>query len=362
MGFITSLIAAFQHKTTISSHREANTSSREVVFLRPNAFQNSHLRKLPTELLQYIASSLPPVSAALFSLSCRYIYSEVGYRHLKALATSNHDTLAFLERIAHDIPGHIVCEHCRRLHSMRNARQYLMNNFRAGYGPERLCSIHDENDLVKHFIYKNFSSIIFKMAMTNYYEFGHNLQTRELLEHMSSDVLNCRTWSLYRREETQCRIRDDSLLTQKRMAIRDPYTDFLQEFIHEPICKHLDFMSDIGCSRICVQDWTSTLGRERRSVFACTRQGATPSNYPEAKLEQCLRCRTEYKISVEHDEGCDVSIKIDIWKDLGGGLGSEEWKDHICLDGILQKATLVDSTQVVGAGLASLFQDKDLNE
>jgi hypothetical protein len=122
MDYTKRLFILFQQRT--------KRFSRHLAVQRPNALENSLLAKLPTELLQQIANDLPVASAASFSLSCRHIHLLIGTQYLENLATSSHETLVFLKLVEHDLQNHIVCNSCRKLHRIQDARKYTENGQR----------------------------------------------------------------------------------------------------------------------------------------------------------------------------------------------------------------------------------------
>lgn len=74
---------------------------------------NSPIYKLPVEILQSIASTLPPAGAAAFALSSGPILFALGERYLKVDKTQRFEFLELLER---ELPDYILCQECTIFH------------------------------------------------------------------------------------------------------------------------------------------------------------------------------------------------------------------------------------------------------
>lgn len=115
----------------------------------------------------------------------------------------------------------------------------------------------------------------------------------------------------------------------KRVVFHGKCKDVIQELlIPESICPHLEGKS-IGPASLCVA--TSEPPRHEWSMpLPCN---VIPKSNGDSILIcseflQCRYCCTEYKTSIEHNDGCRTKFTITIWKDLGWGIGSEDWKAH----------------------------------
>ena len=69
-------------------------------------------------------------------------------------------------------------------------------------------------------------------------------------------------------------------------------------------------------------------------------------------LQQCRYCRTEYEAVFKHGGDCRIKFTITIWKDLGQGPETEEWKSHLRSPSQLSCPTV----QFNGGEIASVFQ------
>jgi hypothetical protein len=89
----------------------------------PRNFNSSPFTQLPYEIIQHIASFLPPSAAASFASPCVCIRLATGTQYLSALRASPTERLALLELLladtpydpAHNIPSRLLCTHCVRL-------------------------------------------------------------------------------------------------------------------------------------------------------------------------------------------------------------------------------------------------------
>ena len=93
---------------------------------RPNALETSPIGKLPPEITLCVTDFLPRASAAAFSLCCRPICTMLGAYAFAALKDGDElktmrEYLALLER---DLPDHLACFYCGKLHSIKKSRRY----------------------------------------------------------------------------------------------------------------------------------------------------------------------------------------------------------------------------------------------
>ncbi|KAN0119453.1 hypothetical protein V8E51_001661 [Hyaloscypha variabilis] len=340
------LFALFQQKTKLFF--------RYLAVQRADALENSHLAKLPTELLQQVANDLPLASAVSFSLSCRYIHLLIGTQYLESLATADHEKLVFLKLIEHDLQNQIVCNSCRKLHRMQDARKYT--HIRALLVVEPDCIIDDRMAMVTSFIHDTFSTTIFKMAMKHHHHFGDDSQSRRLLN-LLSEKLHSDAWGAFvRKQKVECRIKNGSLFTSKRTAFHGTCTDVERRSIRVSICGHLEFKSIGRPAGLCVITSYPLLSEEKWSMLLRCENSTNRNEASRdlcSELHQCRYCRTEYRAGFEHDDGCNIKFTITIWKDLGQGPETEEWRAHFRLQGRLSVSQPI---QFHGGEIAAVFQ------
>lgn len=197
--------------------------SRYIAAQTPEALESSPLGMLPTEILQQVARHLPTISAASFSLSCRYIYFSIGNQHLKNLATSHQETLVFLNLLEQDLQNQIVCYPCRKLHKIKDARKYTQNG-QHNAREEPYCLSKDRRMRVTFYIHDDFSTTVFKMAIKHHRHFGYNTQSRQLLKLLSYE--HSGTWgsAWVTNKKAECQIKRNSLLTCVHIAFHGTCT------------------------------------------------------------------------------------------------------------------------------------------
>ena len=294
---------------------------------RLDTLESSPLAKLPVEVLQQIADSLPVVSATTLSLSCRKILHLIGTKYLKELATFRSRKLEILNLLERDLRDQIVCIPCKRLHKIQDARKYTINGHQDwAMSP---CILADGGGPAI-FIHESFSTTIFKMLMKHHHYFGDETQSRQLISLLSEDCQNSDKFSAGRDLKADFRIKNGSLYMLKRVVFHGKYRDVIQELlIPESICPHLEGKST-GPASLC----GATLDPPRDKWFMPLPCNVIPKSNGNSvvicsKLLRCQYCRTEYKTSLEHKDGCRSKLTVTIWKDLGHGIDSKEWKAHI---------------------------------
>ncbi|PVH80037.1 hypothetical protein DL98DRAFT_209943 [Cadophora sp. DSE1049] len=327
MNYTKGLFVLFQQKL--------KRLSRYLTVQRPNALEHSLLAKLPVELLQQITNDLPVASAASFSLSCRHIHLLTGTRYLENLATSSHETLVFLKLIERDLQNQILCNSCRKLHRIQDARKYTENGQPFFPVVEPDCLSNDREIMVTQYIHDNFSTAVFKMLMKHYRLFGYDARSRQLLN-LVSERVRSHTWgvTLVLNRQAECRISNGSLFTCKRVAFHGKCTGVEPGSMWYWICPHLELeRTERPASLRIITSYPSSL--EKWSMILHCEKGANIKKTSWdlcSELQQCRYCRTEYKAVFEHGNGCTFKFTITIWKDLGQGPEGEEWKAQLPLE------------------------------
>ena len=175
---------------------------------RPDALSLSILNRVPLDILVYIMDYLSSESAVAFSLSCMHLKFLLGTRHFSKLTSE--DTLALLNLLAIDLPDHIVCFPCKRLHNMENLHRYNSSTYSAGstkwhlYAslPFPACVTKDRRD--RTFVLTDlFGSTACKMAIKRY----QGSDCTELLKLMSSKATKTNVVGNYVRQfKEECRV------------------------------------------------------------------------------------------------------------------------------------------------------------
>ncbi|TVY83237.1 hypothetical protein LSUE1_G001187 [Lachnellula suecica] len=324
MEYIKRLFASLQQDRI----PKARASSQ---YLRPNALENSHVAKLPTEILQQIADALPNEAAASFSLSCRHIYLLVGPQYLARLASSKSKTLSFLELLERDLPDQIVCHPCCKLHKTKDAEKYTVGGQLSSswVDPGRLKCLHDDMEaLVELYIHENFRSVVFKMVMKHFRVFGPDAQSRRLLDILSNKHTTYPWNDLLTKEEARCQIQHGSLFVRKRMTFHGPCRGVELESIDGfPICPHLEILSRGPLSLYIAQ--LHPYAPDKQLLYCESTSHCKKSLLPaRSELHQCQYCRTEITADIQHPDNSTFDLIITVWKDLGQGPETEEWRAH----------------------------------
>jgi hypothetical protein len=303
-----------------------------------NALKNSPLGTLPTEVLQVVAEFLPIASAASLTLSCRRIYFLLGTQYLENLTYDTYERLAFLRLLEHDLLGYIICDDCRILQKIKDARHYTLQTYGTRYlSPEGMlngCLSEDMHARVPSYIFENFSTTVFKMTMKHYRHFGLDAQCQKLLkillegsstEWRDSEHISART------EQAECRIKDGSLFIRHNVCFRITSMNRPNDIIRFPVCPHLELNSEnkTGLRVISLPDrslekrWSLSLPGNRNTMTQ-----EKPWDLC-SELSQCRHCRTEYQVEFTHNDGRAMKCTITIWKNLGQGPDTKTWRAHL---------------------------------
>ncbi|KAI9645234.1 hypothetical protein NHQ30_005968 [Ciborinia camelliae] len=120
-----SLPALLSTRESLSEPLPVESLPVESPSIKTSALKSSAFRHVPKEVFLEIIDLLPPSSAALLSLSCRPIYNLLGTQYITALKEPQiirnsclYNFLALLER---DLPNHIACYSCNKLHSIEKS-------------------------------------------------------------------------------------------------------------------------------------------------------------------------------------------------------------------------------------------------
>jgi hypothetical protein len=195
-------------------------SKRHSVDLEAIRRASSSFGTLPLELLLIITSSLRPESVACLSLSCHYLYSYIGPEALELLQEAGHPRVHFIRLLERDLPLHIVCSECRKLHSMRLAKKYRPVHSAPSYNISRSrCTEADLEKDVMTSILQIFSSTIFRMALKAHL-LGHDTGTfLKLLSYETKIVVRI---GYLAQISATCRIQDGSFLIRTQQVLMIP--------------------------------------------------------------------------------------------------------------------------------------------
>ncbi len=271
-----------------------------------NGLKNSPLGNLPTELLQEIANSLSVASAASFSLSCRHIYFLLGTRYLEEITTSSRKTLAFLKLLEHDLQNHIVCNSCRRLHTIEDAKKCIKNRYTVlPLEVVHLLSV-DEVAMVRLYMYETLSTTVCKIAQKHCRAFCHDSRRRQLLNLLSQKPRTT-SWGIQalEQEEAECQIKNGSLFTCKRVAFHGMCRGIERDSSLLEICPHQELESKLRSAGLHLE--TSYPRSRKKWSVSLHGKKSTDTNKTSwdlySELQRCQYCPTRYRFSFEHRDG-----------------------------------------------------------
>jgi hypothetical protein len=182
----------------------------------------------------------------LFLLCCRYLYDTMGAKYISTLKKPL-DLPTFLVLLARDLPLHIACKYCRKLHATSNAAQHIHLNRMVNDPRKMLCWDSPVDELCAEYIHDAFSFTVFQMAMKAY---RHGFQYSHLVNLLSARAL---TWSDQRdgkgcvfQEFSIAKIVEGSLMMRQMTVLFIPSRNGHPQpwKLHHPtICSHMKIVS-----------------------------------------------------------------------------------------------------------------------
>ncbi|KAH9220073.1 hypothetical protein DL95DRAFT_383906 [Leptodontidium sp. 2 PMI_412] len=273
---------------------------------------DSPIKRLPPELLLLILDYVPVVSGASLGLTCHSFYSCLKERCLDSLKKAGQSAICeFLYCLERDLPTHVVCPHCVRLHPIPNAKEYhLLSHTDSRFSrPWLACWKRDLTSGLARGTYPEFSSILFHMAMKAYRHSYDNVQVLKLLGCGSKKLLN---WGFIEQRSAEARIEDGSLLVREQRVFMVPSS----EAIPLPwcggldICPHIQFATMQSLHKYGIQIPTATQIEKFEN-----RQGLICCNY----------CYTEFRVDFKSYGRAGNAMFLTRWMDLGEG---RDFNDH----------------------------------
>lgn len=246
---------------------------------------------------------LPSVSAVAFSLSCMHLKCSPEPDHFAKVSSSDEDTFVLLALLAIDLPDHVVCFPCKKLHSIKDFDRYNSSTYSTTWRLHTslhlpACVIQDQRN--KTFVLTNlYGATCFKIAVKRYHQ---QANSEDVLMMMSSEETTTTVVENYVRQyREECCVVDGRLMHRLQSVNKSRKSSTPTSFGVEPpderICPHLNL---------------------RRSLLNI-----------DCGLKQCMFCRTEYRVDLRHYEGHGLAMFLTRWKDLGPGPESEVWIQHL---------------------------------
>ncbi|KUJ14836.1 uncharacterized protein LY89DRAFT_123379 [Mollisia scopiformis] len=284
---------------------------------RPDAFQHSHLGKLPNEIILHIASYLPLESAASFSICCCRFYNCMKTEYLPSLKLADPSIQEnFLALLEHDLPMHILCPDCKELHSIANAFTHVPSrrhfSSTSTQRPRLQCWKSDTQHDIRRSIHTGFCSTIFRMAMKTH-RLGRN--SRQLLQFLSYEPRTTHHRGFIEQNQAAARIVDDSLLVREQTVFMVPSSQRIpipwHGFIN--ICNHIGFPGFLdlhrrGAVHIPQANELGTFVQSRRGLICCK------------------HCYTEFRVDFKSYGESGNAMFVTRWMDIGEGRDPKEVK------------------------------------
>ena len=288
-----------------------------VWFYRPIALESSVLGILPPELILYITRFLPPESTLSFSLCCLPIHSILQSQYIKIVKEDQHlDRYQFLTLLERDLPNHILCYFCKRLHAMKHAYQYDSNRRYANrnFFP---CWKSNYNYLVTQYIHHSFSFRVFQMTMKLYRQGLNYSELLKLLSHQT-EIRSIRGYEEHRTASSKI-VAGSLLIRQQRRFMMPPaqQTTTLRDISFD-ICPHIQFES----LKIVNVHRDITNRPYRKELHGYRNRN---------RLKKCKYCLTEFQIDFEEPGEQGYAMSFIKWQDLGQGLSplDHKWQGHV---------------------------------
>lgn len=273
-----------------------------------NPLERSIISKLPPEVLVIIAEFLPPISAISFSLCCTPIYHLIGSKYRNTTRHRRFNITTLLSQLERNLPDHIVCYDCQKLHSIKHVSQYAYSkSYYSAWIPRIPPKCLHSDSEARSWIHPDFSTLVFRITMKRYHQGMDYLPFLELLS---------RTWQIFYHAKhigtiaSWCRIERGSLLVRTQAVFPLRFDESIR-FIFEHVC--------LVCPHY---DWRAFGPNDTTSELEWWYQQENFEAW--GKLMNCKYCTTEFRIDVEYFEGLGKLIFFTRWQNLGKG----KWPDH----------------------------------
>lgn len=305
-----------------------------------HSLDNSPFKKLPLDLVGYLAEFLAPSAAASLTLTCKPIRHILGNQYLDRLWARDFepDRRTFLKLLDKDLPNHVVCSYCNQLHLGDKRRHYSLLLSLCGTRP--LCEIAEKEQDVHRYINPNFSYVQLQSARKLHhsrYDKEHSQKLYNMLSYDKINIYNTHShqqvsyiWFTRGRfiycQQDRFRFCHQNCLSRskKRGCIECRHggeDSVLTVLLSLVVCPHLQypltetkFESIMTCR---ASHWN--IARLNRTCATCS------------GLHQCKTCPTEFQFDTLDYSESDRRLILTRWLDLGEGQTAEDpkWTSHI---------------------------------
>ena len=217
--------------------------------------------------------------------------------------------LSLLER---DLPDHIICTFCKKLHAINKARRRLDLGY--NYLNHSKCWKADYDSLTDFYIHQDFQSSVFEMTMKRYRQGSDYSNLLGLLSLKSIT----RSISEYVEQRTAAaKLINGSLLVREQKMFMIPAMQPIPIPWNAVICRHIKYLNS--------EDLTYFL----RDMDSKTQTG----HLSKERVMGCRYCRSEYQIDVKQYGERGNAMYVTKWLDLGQGPLGHNFRSHLHNDG-----------------------------
>lgn len=284
------------------------------IIARPNALELSPFRELPPELICLIANYLPIESVGSLSLSCLPLYSCLKMKYLQPLKEAEYSVMnKFLHLLERDLPAHIVCPHCNKLHYIPFAKRHRISQLYFTDGENLLkCRIRDSRDQYNRRNPGGFSSTIFRMVMKTHRQ---GKDTTALLRLLSYRHMHRYLQGFIELDTVEAQIRHDSLIMRDQKVFMVPISQKtpLPWYSSFGFCHHIPL---IGMPHLYW--WGIQIPQAHEIDKYENNQG----------IIYCPFCHTEFRIDFKRYGKAGNAVFITRWIDFGGDADDNGFKWH----------------------------------
>lgn len=306
-----------------TTHHKSEHLAQRHLQTQPTAPESPFLT-LPLELIYLTTSYLPIESVACLSLCCHYLYSSLKTEyHLKTESRFTIDNLhppkdadsivmnAFLRLLERDLPLHIVCPHCNKLHFTPLAERHLVTERYSPITSQTWAKCRTRDSLGKHSP-PRFTSTIFFMV-TKAYRQGRD--TTELLRLLLHKQITDSKEGFVELHTSEARIRNGSLL------IRDQKVFMLPASLTTPF----SLFGEFGFCRHCMLHNTHDL---RWCGIHVPEVDEMNDYLNKEGIIYCNYCYTELRIDFKSYGKAGNAMFVTRWMDIGEGrdVNDVKWK------------------------------------
>ncbi|PVH80348.1 hypothetical protein DL98DRAFT_654755 [Cadophora sp. DSE1049] len=303
---------------------------------RPNTtpLDWSPFRLLPNEIILHISSFLPRDEIAALALTCQPLRLALPKSSFSLPWENKVNFLHLLER---DLPGHVVCRYCRKLHAIKKAELYLLT--RAMRAPYSACRWEQMWSNIEWYFHKGFSIVAFEMAVKQHRQ---GLDTSRLLGLLSSEARTYQKDGYVEEHRALARVVDNCLI------MRDQRTCFMPASHQEPLPRKGRF---IICPHFTLSMYSMETLNRLSDQFEGSDSPGPQACRPGTGLIPCRYCHTELQVDFRTLGEFGTGVSITTWKDAGGSLLDDKWRGHI--------GSEVDMVPFDRGSICSAFENED---